>query len=334
MFERVSRAQWQMFERVPGTRWLLIAGLAVAIVWYPALTWLLGFSPGAKVDFGLAFNSMAEHLLSGRFDVDPDAIGAEGFDVGGRTVSYFGIFCALLRIPLVLLPGGTNIDVTWWSCLMAAWLSTWFQIRSIGLVWSGPLPNRQAWLAAGLLISVILGGQHIQFLRPSIYQETINWAFFQSAAFIFLAMRGLNTSRGFDRSTLCWMAVCAGLALLTRVTFGIGLYAASGCLLLARGRPRDLLAPCCILLAFAAMAGVVNEGRWGNPFTIAECGSAGVAVAQHGRWMRGEIPAPGGATPPSAEAIRVALGGRDLACWCALAGPCHADLLLTIANKV
>jgi hypothetical protein len=73
--------------------------------------------------------------------------------------------------------------------------------------------------------------------------------------------------------------------------------------------------------------------RWGNPFTIAECGSAAVAVAQHGRWMRGEIPAPGGVAPPSPEAIRAALGGRDLACWCALNGPCHAELLLVIANK-
>jgi hypothetical protein len=24
--------------------------------------------------------------------------------------------------------------------------------------------------------------------------------------------------------------------------------------------------------------------------------------------------------------------GRNLACWCALNGPCHADLLLTLAN--
>lgn len=26
------------------------------------------------------------------------------------------------------------------------------------------------------------------------------------------------------------------------------------------------------------------------------------------------------------------LGGRDLACWCPLDGPCHADVLLEIAN--
>jgi hypothetical protein len=72
--------------------------------------------------------------------------------------------------------------------------------------------------------------------------------------------------------------------------------------------------------------------RWGNPFTIAEYGSVAAAVAQHGRWMRGEVPAPGGSEPPSREAIRAGLGGRDLACWCALTGPCHADLLLSLAN--
>lgn len=72
--------------------------------------------------------------------------------------------------------------------------------------------------------------------------------------------------------------------------------------------------------------------RWGNPFTVADCGSAAQAVAAHGRWMRGEIGAPGGADPPSLEAIRAALAGRHLACWCPIGGPCHADLLLALAN--
>jgi hypothetical protein len=259
-----------MFERAYWPRWVWRVSLAVAIVWYPALIWLLGSPPAATLDFGLAFNSMAEHLLAGRFDVDPDAIGAEGFDVAGRTVSYFGIFCALLRVPLVLLPGFARTDVTWWSCLAAAWLATWFQLRAIGLVWTTQSPPRQSWLAAALLISVVLGGQHIQFLRPSIYQEPVNWAFAQAMAFVFLTMRGLTTARGFDRPTICWMATCAGLALLTRVSFGIGLYASFGLFLLARGQPRAWPAPACILLAFAVMTGIVNAGRWGSPFTFAD----------------------------------------------------------------
>jgi hypothetical protein len=73
--------------------------------------------------------------------------------------------------------------------------------------------------------------------------------------------------------------------------------------------------------------------RWGNPFTAADCGSVAVAVASHGRWMRGEIAAPGAVEPPEADAIRAALAGRNLACWCPSPGPCHADLLLKIANS-
>lgn len=248
--------------------WIFV--LAVVVIWYPTLMWLLGFPPSLRLDFGLAFNSMAEHLLAGRFDVDPDAIGGEGFDIGDRTVSYFGIFCALLRVPSVLLPGLARTDVTWWSSLIAIWIAVWFQVRTIFLLWTRSSTPRQSWLAAALLISVIIGGQHIPLLRPSIYQEIINWAFCQSTAFIWLTVRGFTSERGFDRHTLCLMALCAGLALLTRVSFGIGLYAAFGLFLLARGRVSTWMAPICILLVFVVMTGVVNDGRWGNPFTFAD----------------------------------------------------------------
>jgi len=32
------------------------------------------------------------------------------------------------------------------------------------------------------------------------------------------------------------------------------------------------------------------------------------------------------------EVVRAELNGRDLACWCPLDQPCHADVLLRIAN--
>jgi hypothetical protein len=37
--------------------------------------------------------------------------------------------------------------------------------------------------------------------------------------------------------------------------------------------------------------------------------------------------------PPSRDLLRSELGGRNLACWCAPNGPCHADLLLALANS-
>jgi hypothetical protein len=33
------------------------------------------------------------------------------------------------------------------------------------------------------------------------------------------------------------------------------------------------------------------------------------------------------------DAIRAELRGKDLACWCPLDQPCHADVLLEIANS-
>jgi hypothetical protein len=72
--------------------------------------------------------------------------------------------------------------------------------------------------------------------------------------------------------------------------------------------------------------------RWGNPFTLQDSGSIAVAVERHAQWMEGERSAPDGRSPPTPEALRAELGGHDLACWCPLDGPCHANLLLRLAN--
>jgi hypothetical protein len=62
-----------MFDRMDCQSWVWHIGLAAAVAWYPVLIGLLGFAPWRTLGFGLAFNSMAEHLLAGRFDVDPQA---------------------------------------------------------------------------------------------------------------------------------------------------------------------------------------------------------------------------------------------------------------------
>ncbi|MCU1677702.1 MAG: hypothetical protein JWM93_2460 [Frankiales bacterium] len=38
-------------------------------------------------------------------------------------------------------------------------------------------------------------------------------------------------------------------------------------------------------------------------------------------------------TPGLLDSIRAELVGRDLACWCPLSSPCHADVLLQLANE-
>lgn len=36
--------------------------------------------------------------------------------------------------------------------------------------------------------------------------------------------------------------------------------------------------------------------------------------------------------PPTLGQIRSHLAGRNLACWCEIGAPCHADVLLRLAN--
>lgn len=76
---------------------------------------------------------------------------------------------------------------------------------------------------------------------------------------------------------------------------------------------------------------VDRSGKWGNPFPAAEYGVANSLryfreVVAGGAWMRG-------VSYPRIEEIKAELRGKNLACWCKPDQPCHADILLELANK-
>lgn len=76
-------------------------------------------------------------------------------------------------------------------------------------------------------------------------------------------------------------------------------------------------------------AGAKYVGRptkYGNPFVVSETCSNAEAVAAFRRHCENKGPA-------FQAAIRNDLRGLDLACWCSLDQPCHADVLLEIANS-
>lgn len=57
------------------------------------------------------------------------------------------------------------------------------------------------------------------------------------------------------------------------------------------------------------------------------------AIAAFKEWLAGDYAAKVWAgTPPSRDEIVRELRGRNLACWCPEGEPCHADVLLEIAN--
>lgn len=81
--------------------------------------------------------------------------------------------------------------------------------------------------------------------------------------------------------------------------------------------------------------------KWGNPFIIGQDGNREECVKLHALLASGLL-----CISKSAEHIesqkrahramgkaKVELKGKDLVCWCPPNKPCHADLLLKIANE-
>lgn len=89
---------------------------------------------------------------------------------------------------------------------------------------------------------------------------------------------------------------------------------------------------------------VTRPGLFGNPFRVTTGKVMGLrgynataAVHDFREWLAGSDQSFGG---PDAEARRAALlarlpelRGKNLACWCPLDQPCHADALLELANR-
>jgi Domain of unknown function (DUF4326) len=74
---------------------------------------------------------------------------------------------------------------------------------------------------------------------------------------------------------------------------------------------------------------VARPGPWGNPFRVGDIGPDGETIetrAEAVALYRKHVSAP----PPGHDYAE--LRGHDLACWCPLDGPCHADTLLERAN--
>jgi hypothetical protein len=100
---------------------------------------------------------------------------------------------------------------------------------------------------------------------------------------------------------------------------------------------------------------VARPSKWGNPILLSDVGSqypslddariATLVVRDfEALARRGHLSFPnwrflGGErgrvawTYPGLDEIRDELGGHDLACWCSLDMPCHADPLLKLANS-
>lgn len=292
----LSRDRGRLHSLSGGQREYLVSAvlLAVAVFYYAFLLTNGQFNLLSPERPNLGLNSMLEHLLRGEFDVDPSAMGDEGFYRDGRVYAYWGVFLALLRLPLIIIPGGMDIDITRLSALVAVSIAAHVKLRTLDIVFANtPESVAKHLIYWPMVLTILFGGPQIEFLRGSVLQEICLWGGAFAAMFVCMAVRGIAVGR-FDTSSLCGMALAAGLALHTRVSIAVGLYVALGLLLLAilvgqvlqeqrSGSPgtwlgrlslhvlsRKILLPMLILLGFAVLAGLVNYQRWGNPLVFVD----------------------------------------------------------------
>jgi hypothetical protein len=271
-------------DRVSSPR-TIVMSICVCIfifIYYWALLSDGRFQEVEPVRYGLVFNSMIDYLSRGRFDVDPDIVLKEGFFRGGHTYAYFGPVPALLRLPLLIWPRFGGVDFTVISCAIAATLATVANVGAVlqarRVIAGGPYVRRISLFAMAVMI---FGGPQLQFLRPSIFQESLYWAAAIAAIFVMLAFRWCIDIARRRSGHLITMALLAGLCLLTRVSTSIGLYAACGGIMLAQliaaaqrdrasiiGAVRMLVLPSLILLSCMVIVGYINYERWGSPLTF------------------------------------------------------------------
>lgn len=83
---------------------------------------------------------------------------------------------------------------------------------------------------------------------------------------------------------------------------------------------------------------VTRPTVYGNPWRVGAAGFDGVdtaeeAVALFTAALEGGFLQQDSGEVLTVDRVRVDLAGRDLACFCPLDQPCHADVLLRVANE-
>lgn len=75
--------------------------------------------------------------------------------------------------------------------------------------------------------------------------------------------------------------------------------------------------------------------KWGNPYSPNDRDKAGLGpptpdnMEMAARWFQNGVERLLAADPNALDELR----GKNLACWCPLDQPCHADVLLELANQ-
>ena len=229
--------------------WAVLIGIGVVTVPYLWTLWDLwsgGLDPLRSVAPSNFYDIQARALFHGHLYIPNGSIGIEAFVFKGHSYTYFGLFPALLRMPILLVTSSLDARLTAPSLLLA-WIVT--GLFTSLLIWRtrhlvrGPVPLGWGEAACyGVLAASVTGGSVLLWLAssPSVYNEDMAWSVALTTGVLFAL---LGVLEGPSRRRVLLLGCLVLATNLDRPSTGyacaLGALLVAGWLALARRRPTD-----------------------------------------------------------------------------------------------
>jgi hypothetical protein len=236
--------------------------------------------------FGNFYDAQARALLDGHWDVPASEMFIEGFSRNGKTYQYFGVWPALLRMPVLAVSDGPYGRLTQVSLLLAAAVAltgfTALHWRIRELVRPDRAVSRGEAVIVALATFAFGCGTTLVFLtgRAWVYHEAILWG----VAWTILAFeRVIAYSVEPSGRRLAAASAFTALAFASRASLALGPTVALGLVLLlqllawwrergregaAAGHLRRIGALVLAIVVPIVSYAVVNQIRFGNPVSV------------------------------------------------------------------
>jgi hypothetical protein len=262
--------------------WACLAGGLLSMC---VLVWLATRGAATLFDtpeFGNFYDAQARSLFHGTWQISPDVLRFERFNIDGRFYTYFGPTPALLRMPILLFTDALDGRLSRLAMIAACALTVWAIAR---LSWlarrtvrgDGPVSRGEAVVAGGVVVVASLGTV-LPYLAgwTAVYHEAIVWG----VAFALVSYGALIAWLLDGRARSIVVAgAAAALSVLARGSVGFGPIAAIGLVAAVRGwaslrdrragRALDwrlLAGLAAAVLVPIALYGYVNQVKFGAAF--------------------------------------------------------------------
>lgn len=139
------------------------------------------FDPGTIGAYwpGHFFSAQADALLNGRLWIDKSNLPGECFFEDGKCYGYFGLVPSLARIPLVMVLGVKQSEMTALFLAIAAGLAIWAALDLCRRVLLREVTVGDRWAAGFMAVAaIVLGPGSVLMLSSDayVYEEAILWA--------------------------------------------------------------------------------------------------------------------------------------------------------------